>query len=78
MSRYFLITPKLLTDLEYHPRMRILNVVNGSHSELHQKHHADGVRLIGKSLSTLARSGNCTGRTSRLVYRRQRSRQTPV
>lgn len=28
-AQYFLITPKLLTDLEYHERMRILCVNNG-------------------------------------------------
>ena len=33
IGRYFLITPKLLTNLEYHPRMRVLNVVNGTHSK---------------------------------------------
>lgn len=28
-GRYFLITPKLLTDLRYHKKMKILNVNNG-------------------------------------------------
>jgi hypothetical protein len=28
-GQYFLITPKLLPDLEYHPRMRVLCVNNG-------------------------------------------------
>ncbi|KAJ3289637.1 Structural maintenance of chromosomes protein 5 [Borealophlyctis nickersoniae] len=28
-SQYFLITPKLLADLEYHERMKVLNVFNG-------------------------------------------------
>lgn len=28
-SQYFLITPKLLPDLKYHPRMKILCVNNG-------------------------------------------------
>ena len=28
-GQYFLITPKLLTNLEYHPRMTVLNVFNG-------------------------------------------------
>lgn len=30
-SQYFLITPKLLSNLEYHPRMRILCIFNGSY-----------------------------------------------
>lgn len=29
--RYFLITPKLLTNLEYHPNMHIMCVFNGTH-----------------------------------------------
>jgi len=28
-GQYFLITPKLLTDLDYTPRMRVLTVYNG-------------------------------------------------
>lgn len=28
-AQYFLITPKLLTDLEYHKRMKVLCVNNG-------------------------------------------------
>ncbi|ESZ96596.1 hypothetical protein SBOR_3018 [Sclerotinia borealis F-4128] len=30
-SQYFLITPKLLHDLKYHPRMKILVIVSGEH-----------------------------------------------
>lgn len=29
-GQYFLITPKLLTNLKYHPKMRILTVNNGT------------------------------------------------
>ena len=29
-SQYFLITPKLLPNLDYHPKMRVLCVFNGS------------------------------------------------
>jgi chromosome segregation ATPase len=29
--QYFLITPKLLADLQYHERMRILCIFNGKH-----------------------------------------------
>lgn len=29
-GQYFLITPKLLTDLEYHPNMKVLIVNNGT------------------------------------------------
>lgn len=28
-NRYFLITPKLLSGLDYHPKMKILTVYNG-------------------------------------------------
>ncbi|KAJ3107199.1 Structural maintenance of chromosomes protein 5 [Phlyctochytrium planicorne] len=30
-SQYFLITPKLLPDLEYHPKMKVLVIYNGEH-----------------------------------------------
>ncbi|CAD6444506.1 af7315f0-ec30-42a7-8ece-5fccc6a70508 [Sclerotinia trifoliorum] len=30
-SQYFLITPKLLHDLKYHPRMKVLVIVSGEH-----------------------------------------------
>ena len=30
-SQYFLITPKLLPDLEYHERMRVLCIASGEH-----------------------------------------------
>lgn len=30
-SQYFLITPKLLHDLKYHPNMKVLVIVSGEH-----------------------------------------------
>jgi chromosome segregation ATPase len=30
-SQYFLITPKLLTGLRYHPRMKVLCIASGEH-----------------------------------------------
>ncbi|KAF7898394.1 hypothetical protein EAF00_004840 [Botryotinia globosa] len=36
-SQYFLITPKLLHDLKYHPRMKVLVIVSGEHMPDDQK-----------------------------------------
>lgn len=34
-SRYFLITPKLLTGLRYHQKMKVLIINNGVYRESH-------------------------------------------
>ncbi|KAJ3140862.1 Structural maintenance of chromosomes protein 5 [Physocladia obscura] len=39
-SQYFLITPKLLPDLEYHKRMKVLTIYNGDHQP--EKFDIDG------------------------------------
>ncbi|KAI8853369.1 hypothetical protein BC829DRAFT_413866 [Chytridium lagenaria] len=49
-SQYFLITPKLLPDLAYHERMKVLVIYNGEHQpkEFNFRHFIDQKKASGK------------------------------
>jgi hypothetical protein len=60
-AQYFLITPKLLADLHYHERMKVLCVQNGEHL---YKRKGAGKKFGDKGLGLL---GNMTNMIDRYV-----------
>lgn len=54
-SQYFLITPKLLHDLMYHERMKVLVIVSGEHMpEDHMNFSVKGTLQIKRRMKSIA------------------------